>query len=111
MLCFALVCRNFRIIGIQTKLGQDRFCGLEGRKCRFLVFGEDQEVVDVSDRDDSAVVHLHVKVVEEQSRAMAYAYGLGYVVRDGHSTSPIAGTSSAAAAAVGIASFTAEVGG
>ena len=49
--------------------------------------------------------------VEDQSRAMAFAYGLGYVVRDSHSASPIAGTSSAAAAAVGIASFTAEVGG
>ena len=49
--------------------------------------------------------------VEEQSRAMAYAYGLGYVVRDDHSASPIAGTSSGAAAAVGIASITAEVGG
>jgi predicted deacylase len=52
-----------------------------------------------------------VSDVEEQSRAMAYSYGLGYVVRSGPSASPIAGTSSAAAAEVGIASFTAEVGG
>lgn len=49
--------------------------------------------------------------VEEQSRAMAYAYGLRYAVRSERSASPIAGTSSAAAAEAGIPSFTAEVGG
>jgi predicted deacylase len=49
--------------------------------------------------------------VEEQSRAMAIAYGLKYMVRSAHSESPIAGTSSAAAAQAGIPSITGEAGG
>jgi predicted deacylase len=52
-----------------------------------------------------------VSSVEEASSAMAHAYGLGYVIRTERSESPIAGTSSAAAAEAGIASITAEVGG
>jgi uncharacterized protein len=51
-----------------------------------------------------------VSPVEEKSAAMAHAYGLGYVIRTERSESPIAGTSSAAAAEAGIASITAEVG-
>ena len=52
-----------------------------------------------------------VSSVEEASSAMAHAYGLPYVIRTERSESPIAGTSSAAAAEAGIASITAEVGG
>jgi hypothetical protein len=49
--------------------------------------------------------------VEDHSRALAYAYGLGYAVRTERSTSPIAGTSSSAAAEAGIPAITAEAGG
>ena len=49
--------------------------------------------------------------VEDQSRSLALAYGLGYMIRTERSASPIAGTSSAAAAESGIASITAEAGG
>ena len=49
--------------------------------------------------------------VEEASSKLAHAYGLGYVIRTERSQSPIAGTSSAAAAEAGIAAITAEVGG
>jgi predicted deacylase len=49
--------------------------------------------------------------VEDQSRAMAHAYGLGYSICTERSTSPIVGTSSAAAAQMGIAAITAEAGG
>ncbi len=49
--------------------------------------------------------------VEEPSRAMAHAYGLGYTVRAEHGASPIGGTSSTAAAQAGIPALTAEVGG
>jgi uncharacterized protein len=52
-----------------------------------------------------------VSSVEEASSGMAHAYGLPYVIRTERSGSPIAGTSSAAAAEAGIASITAEVGG
>jgi uncharacterized protein len=52
-----------------------------------------------------------VSAVEDASSAMAHAYGLGYVIRTERSESPIAGTSSAAAAQAGIAAITAEVGG
>jgi predicted deacylase len=52
-----------------------------------------------------------VSSVEEKSRAMANAYGLGYAVRTERSSSPIAGTSSTAAAEVGIPAITAEAGG
>jgi hypothetical protein len=52
-----------------------------------------------------------VSTVQDQSRAIANAYGLGYTIRTERSASPIAGTSSAAAAEAGIASFTAEAGG
>lgn len=52
-----------------------------------------------------------VSSVEEASSGMAHAYGLPYVIRTERSESPIAGTSSAAAAEAGIASITAEVGG
>jgi hypothetical protein len=52
-----------------------------------------------------------VSTVEEASSGMAHAYGLPYVIRTERSESPIAGTSSAAAAEAGIASITAEVGG
>lgn len=52
-----------------------------------------------------------VSPVEEQSRALARAYGLGYVVRTERSASPIAGTSSTAAAEAGIPAITAEAGG
>ena len=49
--------------------------------------------------------------VSEQARAMARAYGLGYSICTERSSSPIAGTSSAAAAQVGVAAITAEAGG
>jgi uncharacterized protein len=49
--------------------------------------------------------------VEEDSSRLAHAYGLGFVIRTERSASPIAGTSSAAAAEAGIAAITAEVGG
>ncbi len=52
-----------------------------------------------------------VSHVEAQSRELCVAYGLKYVVRSARSESPIAGTSSAAAAEVGIPSLTAEAGG
>jgi uncharacterized protein len=52
-----------------------------------------------------------VSSVEEESSKLAHAYGLGYVIRTERSESPIAGTSSAAAAEAGIAAITAEVGG
>lgn len=49
--------------------------------------------------------------VEASSRALAVAYGLPWAIRVERSDSPIAGTSSAAAAEVGIPSITAEAGG
>jgi predicted deacylase len=49
--------------------------------------------------------------VEEQSRRLAHAYGLGYSIRTARSASPVAGTSSAAAAEAGIPAITAEAGG
>jgi hypothetical protein len=49
--------------------------------------------------------------VEEDSSRLAYAYGLDFVIRTERSESPIAGTSSAAAAEAGIAAITAEAGG
>ncbi len=52
-----------------------------------------------------------VSAVEQASSELAHAYGLGYVIRTERSESPIAGTSSAAAAEAGIAAITAEVGG
>ena len=49
---------------------------------------------------------------EEVARGMATAYGLGYVLRQAPGPgAPIAGTSSAAAAAAGIPAITAEAGG
>ena len=49
---------------------------------------------------------------EEVARGMAAAYGLGYVLRQAPGPgAPIAGTSSAAAAAAGIPAITAEAGG
>ena len=50
-------------------------------------------------------------LVEVQSRQLAFAYGLPNVIRTERLESPIAGTSSAAAAEAGIASITAEAGG
>jgi len=52
-----------------------------------------------------------VSEVTSQSRALSQAYGLGFAVRTERSASPIAGTSSAAAAEVGIPAITAEAGG
>ncbi|MCU1492491.1 MAG: putative succinylglutamate desuccinylase / aspartoacylase family [Acidimicrobiaceae bacterium] len=49
--------------------------------------------------------------VEERSRAIAHAYGLPYSIRAERSASPVAGTSSAAAAEVTIPAITAEAGG
>jgi predicted deacylase len=49
--------------------------------------------------------------VEDKARAMAHAYDLGFSICTERSTSPIAGMSSTAAAQVGIAAITAEVGG
>jgi uncharacterized protein len=49
--------------------------------------------------------------VEERARALAIAFGLPYVTRVERGTSPVAGTTSAAAAAVGIPAVIAEVGG
>ena len=49
--------------------------------------------------------------VEDTARAMARAYGFEYVVRVERGASPIAGTSSAAAAEISIPSITAEAGG
>ncbi|HMD94281.1 MAG TPA: succinylglutamate desuccinylase/aspartoacylase family protein [Trebonia sp.] len=49
---------------------------------------------------------------EEVARGMATGYGLGYVLRQAPGTgAPIAGTSSAAAAAAGVPAITAEAGG
>lgn len=48
--------------------------------------------------------------VEERSHELAHAYGLGYCVREERSASPIAGTSAAAAAEVGVPAIIAEVG-
>jgi hypothetical protein len=52
-----------------------------------------------------------VSEVAESSQLMAHVYGLDYVIRSERGESPIAGTSSAAAAEVGIPAITAEVGG
>jgi hypothetical protein len=49
--------------------------------------------------------------VEDTARSMAIAFGLPYVVRTEREGAPIAGTTSAAAADVGAAGITAEVGG
>lgn len=49
--------------------------------------------------------------VEVAAREMALAYGLEYVIRVERDASPIAGTSSAAAAEISIPAITAEVGG
>jgi predicted deacylase len=49
--------------------------------------------------------------VEEKSHALGLAYGLPNLIRTERSTSPIAGTSSTAAAQAGIPSITAEAGG
>lgn len=48
---------------------------------------------------------------EATARRMAEAYGLGYVVRHPRSGGPVGGTSTEAAAAVGIPAITAESGG
>jgi predicted deacylase len=48
---------------------------------------------------------------EAAAREMAEAYGLPYVIRTARGDSPIAGTSSAAAAALGRPAITAEAGG
>lgn len=52
-----------------------------------------------------------VSSVQERSKELSFAYGLGYSIRTERSESPIAGTSSAAAAEAGIPSITAEAGG
>jgi predicted deacylase len=77
-------------------------------------------------RQSDAVVDLHcgdqvealepfalydASPVEEASRALAVAYGLPYAIRSQRSDSPIAGTSSAAAAEIGVPAITAEAGG
>ncbi len=49
--------------------------------------------------------------VEDVAAEMAHDYGLDFVIRVERSDSPIAGTSSAAAAEVGIPALTAEAGG
>ena len=49
--------------------------------------------------------------VEDTARAMAVAFGLPYIVRTEREGAPIGGTTSAAAADVGVAGITAEVGG
>jgi predicted deacylase len=49
--------------------------------------------------------------VEETARAIAIAFGLPYLVRTEREGAAIAGTTSAAAADVGVAGITAEVGG
>jgi uncharacterized protein len=49
--------------------------------------------------------------VEEQARALAVAYGLPYVVRSAPTEAPISGTTSSAAAAVGVPAVIAEAGG
>jgi len=49
--------------------------------------------------------------VEETARAMAVAFGLPYIVRTEREGAPIGGTTSAAAADVGVPGITAEVGG
>jgi uncharacterized protein len=49
--------------------------------------------------------------VEEQARGLAIAFGLPYVVRSTPSDAPIGGTTTGAAAAVGVPAVIAEVGG
>jgi predicted deacylase len=49
--------------------------------------------------------------VEAEARALSFAYGLPYSIRMERSDAPIAGTSSAAAAEIGIPAITAEAGG
>jgi uncharacterized protein len=49
--------------------------------------------------------------VEERSRALAVAFGLPYVVRAASAEAPISGTTSSAAAAIGVPAVIAEVGG
>jgi predicted deacylase len=48
--------------------------------------------------------------VEEQSRRLAHAYGLGHVVRQAHAGRTVGGSTSAVAADLGIPSITAEAG-
>ena len=50
-------------------------------------------------------------LVEEPARALAVAFGLPYVVRSASSEAPISGTTSSAAAAIGVPAVIAEVGG
>jgi hypothetical protein len=49
--------------------------------------------------------------VEEQARGLAIAFGLPYVVRSAPSQAPIGGTTTGAAAAIGVPAVIAEVGG
>ena len=49
--------------------------------------------------------------VEDQSRDLAISFGFPYVVRNRAAEAPIGGTTSAAAAAVGVPAVTAEAGG
>ena len=49
--------------------------------------------------------------VEEQARALAVAFGLPYVVRSAPTEAPISGTTTSAAAAVGVPAVIAEAGG
>jgi predicted deacylase len=49
--------------------------------------------------------------VEEHAGALAVAFGLPYVVRAAHGGAPISGTTSSAAAAVGVPAVIAEAGG
>jgi uncharacterized protein len=49
--------------------------------------------------------------VEESARALAVAFGLSYIVRSSPAEAPISGTTSSAAAAVGVPAVIAEAGG
>jgi predicted deacylase len=49
--------------------------------------------------------------VEEQARALAVAFGLRYIVRSAPTEAPISGTTTSAAAAVGVPAVIAEAGG
>jgi uncharacterized protein len=55
-------------------------------------------------------VFYDASAVEQQARDLALAYGLGHMVRQSSGTRTVAGSTSAAAADLGIPSFTAEAG-
>jgi uncharacterized protein len=81
---------------------------------RFLIEGSDY-LIDLHAGDLPEALEpftlYDASPVERQARELALSYGLGHMVRQSRDGRTVAGTTSAAAADLGIPSFTAEAGG